>query len=159
MTAVVEYSMLTPACLMIAAMVLVVIPRSFASSRWIEETLQTEIEVEGEAIKTITKPAFGQTNTAALEYVTFKYIEVFDPVLEGVNFTIPEGRTTAIAGKTGSGKNSLAKPLSRLSDSTIGKVTLDGASLTQMTQEQIRFHVSYAPQKASLFNKTILGNL
>ncbi len=47
----------------------------------------------------------------------------------------------------------------RLSDPTIGKVTLGGIPLTQMTQEQIRSHISYVPQKAFLFSGTILSNL
>lgn len=56
-------------------------------------------------------------------------------------------------------KSSLAKLLLRLSDPTVGKVTLGGIPLTQMTQEQIRSHISYVPQKAFLFSGTILSNL
>lgn len=151
-TAVVEYSMLTLAYLMIAAMVLVIIPKSFASLRRIEEILQAEIEIEEETIKTVAEPTFDQTNAAAFEHVTFKYTEISDPVLEDIDFTIPKGKTTAIVGGTGSGKSSLAKLLLRLSDPTIGKVTLGGIPLTQMTQEQIRSHISYVPQKAFLFS-------
>lgn len=158
-TAVVEYSMLTLAYLMIAAMVLVIIPKSFASLRRIEEILQAEIEIEEETIKTVAEPTFDQTNAAAFEHVTFKYTEISDPVLENIDFTIPKGKTTAIVGGTGSGKSSLAKLLLRLSDPTIGKVTLGGIPLTQMTQEQIRSHISYVPQKAFLFSGTILSNL
>ncbi len=158
-TAVVEYSMLTLAYLMIAAMVLVIIPKSFASLRRIEEILQAEIEIEEETIKTVAEPTFDQTNAAAFEHVTFKYTEISDPVLEDIDFTIPKGKTTAIVGGTGSGKSSLAKLLLRLSDPTIGKVTLGGIPLTQMTQEQIRSHISYVPQKAFLFSGTILSNL
>ncbi|EME7126567.1 ABC transporter ATP-binding protein [Enterococcus faecium] len=158
-TAVVEYSMLTLAYLMIAAMVLVIIPKSFASLRRIEEILQAEIEIEEETIKTVAEPTFDQTNAAAFEHVTFKYTEISDPVLEDIDFTIPKGKTTAIVGGTGSGKSSLAKLLLRLSDPTIGKVTLGGIPLTQMTQEHIRSHISYVPQKAFLFSGTILSNL
>lgn len=158
-TAVVEYSMLTLAYLMIAAMVLVIIPKSFASLRRIEEILQAEIEIEEETIKTVAESTFDQTNAAAFEHVTFKYTEISDPVLEDIDFTIPKGKTTAIVGGTGSGKSSLAKLLLRLSDPTIGKVTLGGIPLTQMTQEQIRSHISYVPQKAFLFSGTILSNL
>lgn len=158
-TAVVEYSMLTLAYLMIAAMVLVIIPKSFASLRRIEEILQAEIEIEEETIKTVAEPTFDQTNAAAFEHVTFKYTEISDPVLEDIDFTIPKGKTTAIVGGTGSGKSSLAKLLLRLSDPTIGKVTLGGIPLTQMTKEQIRSHISYVPQKAFLFSGTILSNL
>ncbi|BDP85524.1 hypothetical protein EfmAA610_27340 [Enterococcus faecium] len=117
-TAVVEYSMLTLAYLMIAAMVLVIIPKSFASLRRIEEILQAEIEIEEETIKTVAEPTFDQTNAAAFEHVTFKYTEISDPVLEDIDFTIPKGKTTAIVGGTGSGKSSLAKLLLRLSDPT-----------------------------------------
>ena len=133
-TAVVEYSMLTLAYLMIAAMVLV---------------------IKEETIQTVAKPSFDQTNAAAFEHVTFKYTETSDPVLEDIDFTIPKGKTTAIVGGTGSGKSSLAKLLLRLSDPTVGKVTLGGIPLTQMTQEQIRSHISYVPQKAFLYSGTI----
>lgn len=134
-------------------------PKSFASLRRIEEILQAEIEIEEETIKTVAEPTFDQTNAAAFEHVTFKYTEISDPVLEDIDFTIPKGKTTAIVGGTGSGKSSLAKLLLRLSDPTIGKVTLGGIPLTQMTQEQIRSHISYVPQKAFLFSGTILSNL
>lgn len=50
--------MLTLAYLMIAAMVLVIIPKSFASLRRIEEILEAEIEIKEETIQTVAKPSF-----------------------------------------------------------------------------------------------------
>lgn len=78
-TAVVEYSMLTLAYLMIAAMVLVIIPKSFASLRRIEEILQAEIEIEEETIKTVAKPTFDQTMQLLLN---MSHLNILKPLIQ-----------------------------------------------------------------------------
>ena len=95
---------------------------------------------------------FDQTNAAAFEHVTFKYTETSDPVLEDIDFTIPKGKTTAIVGGTESGKVAWRNFL-RLSDPTIGKVTLGGIPLTQMTQEQIRSPHQLCPSEGFLIQR------
>ncbi|MHC5228899.1 ABC transporter ATP-binding protein [Enterococcus sp. LJL99] len=159
LSAVVEYSLLTLAYLMIAAMVLVMMPRSFASVQRIEEVLNKTVEIT-DPESTITKT--NEENEGALitfNHVSFSYGKADEPVLEEIDFTIPVGKTTAIVGGTGSGKSTIAKLLLRLNDVTKGAILFSGRDLRELSQTEIRDKISYVPQKAFLFSGTIKSNL
>ncbi|MBO0461435.1 ABC transporter ATP-binding protein [Enterococcus sp. DIV1298c] len=158
-TAIVEYSMLTLAYLMIAAMVLVIVPKSMSCLKRIEEVLHADIEIKDPDKQ--EKLTFDPTDEAFLSFenVTFRYNETADPVLEDIDFVVPKGKTTAIVGGTGSGKSTIAKLLLRLNDVSSGQIKLAGTPITKMNQDTLRSYISYVPQKAFLFSGTILSNL
>ena len=158
-TAIVEYSMLTLAYLMTAAMVLVVVPKSMSSLRRIEEVLNQPIEIIDPENSSTASLNMDDEHVLSFEYVSFSYTKDSEPVLEDIHFKVPKGKTTAIVGGTGSGKSTIAKLLLRLNDVTSGQITLGGKPLQQLTQEMIRSKISYVPQKAFLFSGTILSNL
>lgn len=159
LSAVVEYSLLTLAYLMIAAMVLVMMPRSLASVQRIEEVLNKTVEI------TDPESTINRTNKNTKEplikfdHVSFSYGNADEPVLEDIDFTIPVGKTTAIVGGTGSGKSTIAKLLLRLNDVTKGAILFSGRDLRELSQTEIRDKISYVPQKAFLFSGTIKSNL
>ncbi|MBM7688969.1 multidrug ABC transporter ATP-binding protein [Enterococcus ureilyticus] len=158
-SAVVEYSLLTLSYLMIAAMVLVMVPRSFASVKRIEEILNTQDEIS-DPKQSATLNASGCENALIdLTHVTFSYDQADEPVLEDIHFSIPKGKITAIVGGTGSGKSTVAKLLLRLSDVSEGAILFDGVDIRNVTQEELRSKISYVPQKAFLFSGTIKSNL
>lgn len=157
-TAVIEYTLLTLAYLMIAAMVLVVIPRSVASLNRLQEVLSEEIEISDPH----TEATIAYHHEKALicfDHVTFQYTETADPVLENVSFVIPKGKTTAIVGATGAGKSTLVKLLLRINEVTAGTISYSGTDIRSLSQQTIRQVISYVPQKAFLFSGTILSNL
>lgn len=158
-TAIVEYSMLTLAYLMTAAMVLVVVPKSMSSLRRIEEVLNQPIEIIDPENPSTVSLNMDDEHVLSFEHVSFSYTKDSEPVLEDIHFKVPKGKTTAIVGGTGSGKSTIAKLLLRLNDVTSGQITLGGKTLQQLTQEMIRSKISYVPQKAFLFSGTILSNL
>lgn len=158
-TAIVEYSMLTLAYLMTAAMVLVVVPKSMSSLRRIEEVLNQTIEIIDPENPSTASLNMDDEHVLSFEHVSFSYTKDSEPVLEDIHFKVPKGKTTAIVGGTGSGKSTIAKLLLRLNDVTSGQITLGGKPLQQLTQEMIRSKISYVPQKAFLFSGTILSNL
>ncbi|EOZ5800747.1 ABC transporter ATP-binding protein [Enterococcus hirae] len=158
-TAIVEYSMLTLAYLMTAAMVLVVVPKSMSSLRRIEEVLNQPIEIIDPENPSTASLNMDDEHVLSFEHVSFSYTKDSEPVLEDIHFKVPNGKTTAIVGGTGSGKSTIAKLLLRLNDVTSGQITLGGQPLQQLTQEIIRSKISYVPQKAFLFSGTILSNL
>lgn len=158
-TAIVEYSMLTLAYLMTAAMVLVVVPKSMSSLRRIEEVLNQPIEIIDPENPSTASLNMDDEHVLSFEHVSFSYTKDSKPVLEDIHFKVPKGKTTAIVGGTGSGKSTIAKLLLRLNDVTSGQITLGGKPLQQLTQEMIRSKISYVPQKAFLFSGTILSNL
>lgn len=157
-TAVIEYTLLTLAYLMIAAMVLVVIPRSVASLNRLQEVLSEEIEISDPHTEA-TIAYHPEKALICFDHVTFQYIETADPVLENVSFVIPKGKTTAIVGATGAGKSTLVKLLLRINDVTAGTISYSGTDIRSLSQQTIRQVISYVPQKAFLFSGTILSNL
>lgn len=157
-TAVIEYTLLTLAYLMIAAMVLVVIPRSVASLNRLQEVLSEEIEISDPHTEAIIA-YHPEKALICFDHVTFQYTETADPVLENVSFFIPKGKTTAIVGATGAGKSTLVKLLLRINEVTAGTISYSGTDIRSLSQQTIRQVISYVPQKAFLFSGTILSNL
>ncbi|EGO6639854.1 ABC transporter ATP-binding protein [Enterococcus faecalis] len=157
-TAVIEYTLLTLAYLMIAAMVLVVIPRSVASLNRLQEVLSEEIEISDPHTEAIIA-YHPEKALICFDHVTFQYTETADPVLENVSFVIPKGKTTAIVGATGAGKSTLVKLLLRINEVTAGTISYSGTDIRSLSQQTIRQIISYVPQKAFLFSGTILSNL
>ncbi|MEO2856736.1 ABC transporter ATP-binding protein [Enterococcus faecalis] len=157
-TAVIEYTLLTLAYLMTAAMVLVVIPRSVASLNRLQEVLSEEIEISDPHTEA-TIAYHPEKALICFDHVTFQYTETADPVLENVSFVIPKGKTTAIVGATGAGKSTLVKLLLRINDVTAGTISYSGTDIRSLSQQTIRQVISYVPQKAFLFSGTILSNL
>ncbi len=81
------------------------------------------------------------------------------PILDGIDFRLPAGRTLAVVGPTGAGKSTIARLLFRFYDPTAGRVLVDGHDLREVTQASLRAAIAVVPQDAVLFNDTIGYNL
>ena len=93
------------------------------------------------------------------ENVHFSYLKGTEAVLKNVSFHVELGETVGIIGMTGSGKSTLVKMLPRLFDVDQGTVKIDGVNIKDYDLEHLRESIGYAPQKATLFSKTIAENL
>ncbi|KKB09086.1 ABCB family ABC transporter ATP-binding protein/permease [Devosia chinhatensis] len=92
------------------------------------------------------------------EDVTFHY-DADRPILKGVSFEVPAGKTVAIVGPTGAGKSTISRLLFRFYDVTGGRITIDGQDLREVTQESLRSAIGMVPQDTVLFNDTIGYNI
>lgn len=154
--AVTEYCVMTLIYLMIAAIVLVNMPRMMASLERIQEVLDSEVSiVDGRSNVEYSETA------PKIEFrdVEFAYQGAEKPVVTKLNFICAQGKTTAIIGGTGSGKSTVAALLLRLYDIKKGEILLEGQDLRSISQEEVRRKISYVPQKAFLFSGTIADNL
>lgn len=82
-----------------------------------------------------------------------------DWVLKDLSFTIEPGQTVAIVGPTGAGKSTIVNLLPRLYDVQKGEIRINGKPLTSFTQQSIREHIAFVPQKPFLFLDTISENI
>ena len=92
------------------------------------------------------------------EDVSFGY-QVARPILKGVSFTVPEGKTVAIVGPTGSGKSTIARLLFRSYDVSAGRILVNGNDIRSITQDSLRALFGIVPQDTVLFNNTLYYNV
>lgn len=92
------------------------------------------------------------------EQVDFAY-DPARPILHGVSFEIPPGKTVAVVGASGAGKSTLARLLYRFYDVGGGRITVDGQDIRQVTQGSLRRAIGIVPQDTVLFNDTVEYNI
>src|SRR5215470_13394978 len=94
----------------------------------------------------------------AFENVEFGY-DPRRPILKGVSFSVPPGKTVAIVGPSGAGKSTISRLLFRFYDVNEGAIRIDGQDLRTVTQASLRAAIGIVPQDTVLFNDTIYYNI
>ena len=92
------------------------------------------------------------------EDVRFSY-EPERPILKGLSFEVPAGKTVAIVGPSGAGKSTISRLLFRLYDVSSGRILIDGQDIKSVTQTSLRAAIGMVPQDTVLFNDTIRYNI
>jgi ATP-binding cassette subfamily B protein len=92
------------------------------------------------------------------EDVRFSY-DPDRPILQGLNFEVPAGKTVAVVGPSGAGKSTLSRLIYRLYDVGEGRITIDGQNIADVTQHSLRAAIGMVPQDTVLFNDTIRYNI
>ncbi|MEM6999349.1 MAG: ATP-binding cassette domain-containing protein [Pseudomonadota bacterium] len=81
------------------------------------------------------------------------------PALDGVSLVMQAGETIGITGENGSGKSTFLSLLMGYATVSSGSVTLDGYDLARWDKDVLRANVALLPQRAELFEGTVLDNL
>ena len=128
--------------------------RAAASQKRINEFLQIQPEIVNTNHKAYTLQGDIQFNN-----VSYTYPNSGIEALKNVSFTIKEGETFAIIGKTGSGKSTLVNMLMRQFDPTSGQITINNEDLRTINLEDYRNQSGVVPQEVFLFSETIAENI
>jgi ATP-binding cassette subfamily B protein len=141
---------------MMATFMAVLVPRAAVCADRIEEVLETETSVTPPVAPIVSVDTRG---TVELRDVEFTYPGADEPVVTGVSFTSLPGQTTAIVGRTGSGKTTLINLVPRLFDATSGAVLVDGVDVRELAPDLLWSRMGLVPQKPYLFSGTVASNL
>ena len=99
-----------------------------------------------------------RAGTIRFEDVRFAY-EPARPILKGLSFEVPAGRTVAIVGPSGAGKSTVSRLIFRFYEVTGGRITIDGQDIRDVTQASLREAIGMVPQDTVLFNDTVRYNI
>ena len=75
------------------------------------------------------------------------------------SLTIKPGERVGLVGLSGAGKTTLVNLLMRFYDVDSGNILIDGADIRDVTQNSLRENISFIPQEATMFNRTIRENI
>ena len=104
------------------------------------------------------KPLVVERASVRFENVVFHYVPE-RPILRGIDFEIPAGKTVAVVGPSGAGKSTLSRLLYRFYEPQSGRITIDGQDIASVTQASLRAAIGMVPQDTVLFNDTIGYNI
>ena len=104
------------------------------------------------------KPLVVSDGAVRFDNVSFSY-DPARPILKGISFEVPAGKTVAIVGPSGAGKSTLSRLLYRFYDIQSGTITIDGQNIREVTQKSLRAAIGMVPQDTVLFNDTIAYNI
>lgn len=104
----------------------------------------------------INTPAKGDID---YQLLTFKYPDNEEPTLKDIHFSLKEGNTLGIVGKTGAGKTTILKLLMREYDDYEGQILINSQRLQEYTLDALLHSIGYVPQDHFLFSMTVRDNI
>lgn len=149
------YVVLLQAPFRFLSFVLILAQRAAASAGRIFEVLDERATVtDRPGAIDLVDPAGAVT----FDNVTFGYASG-DAVLRDFTLRIAAGETVAIVGRTGSGKSTVARLLTRFYDVRAGSVRIDGHDVRDLTLASVRHHVGLVLDDPFLFSSSIHDNI
>ena len=130
------------------------IQQAEASQIRINEFLDQEPEIKNNTNKTTNLKG-----KVSFKDVTFTYDDTNITALKNINFTVKNGETIAILGKTGSGKSTIIELIARLYDTKKGTIFIDDLPIEDLNLNNLRDQIGFVPQDPFLFSESIGNNI
>ncbi len=156
MSALLTYGIQILMSIMMISMIVTMLVMSFESIRRIGEVLDEEPTIKNPE-NPVTEVNDG---SVVFENVSFKYKKEAERyAVNNLNINIKSGEFIGIIGSTGSGKSTLVNLISRLYDTTEGKVLVSGHDVREYDLKALRDSVAVVLQKNFLFSGTVASNM
>ena len=119
------------------------------------------VHLKQEPAGTVDPPAWwpSYTGDIVFEDVTIRYAPQLEPSLSSMSFCIPGGSTTALLGRTGSGKSTLSLALLGTVLPESGHIIIDGVDISKVDKQALRSRVTFLAQDPVLFPGSMRQNL
>lgn len=101
----------------------------------------------------------GELNQIEFKDVSFSYRDNVANAVDNISFKIKKGETVAFVGPSGSGKTSVIKLIVGLYNPTVGEVSYNGISSTEINLNDLRAQIGFVTQDTQLFAGSIRENL
>ncbi len=101
---------------------------------------------------------FGEMGTVKLRDVSFKYDDD-KPLFSDINLDLKVPDTIAIYGKSNSGRTTLMRLISGVSEPTSGSILIDGVEVSRYLSEDLIKHIGFISSESVIFQGSILDNI
>ncbi|MBT3070442.1 ABC transporter ATP-binding protein/permease [Rhodomicrobium sp. Az07] len=91
--------------------------------------------------------------------VSFSYNDDGRNAVRDFSLTVEPDTTVALVGKSGAGKSTIFNLVPRLYDPQLGRITIDGQNLRDITVESLRDQMALVSQDITLFDDTVAANI
>ncbi len=109
-------------------------------------------------LPTVQTSAVPADQTVAYRNVSFSY-DGETEVLRNIDLTLEPGTVTALVGRSGGGKSTLAMLLARFFDPAEGAITLGGVDVRDLEPEVLYHHVGFVFQDVQLLRMSVGANI
>jgi ABC-type multidrug transport system fused ATPase/permease subunit len=116
------------------------------------------VDAEPRVVQRDPRPVGRLAGRVEFQDVTFEYVPG-QPVLRDFALTIEAGQTVALVGRTGAGKSTLGKLITRFYEFAGGRILIDGRDIRTMDLASYRRQVGVVPQNPFLFSGTVAQNV
>jgi ATP-binding cassette, subfamily B, bacterial MsbA len=130
------------------------VQRGLAAAEELFEVLDAPVEPDGG--RTVLENCRGEFD---FQDIHLTYPGAHSEALRGISLRCPAGSITALVGRSGSGKSSLAGLIPRLYEPTSGQILLDGRPLDDYSLSSLRRCIAWVGQDVALFDDTIARNI
>lgn len=150
------YSLFTPICTTMMNRVMFASEQLMAAKSAVN---RIEEVINEQPLSESAKPQQPKDASVAFKNVSFSYAGSDGKALDNISFEIPEGKTVALVGASGSGKSTAAKMIPRFYDVSDGQVLVGGVDVKEMDKEALMKQIAFVFQSTKLFKDTLLENI
>jgi ATP-binding cassette subfamily B protein len=115
------------------------------------------IDVKPLAVSKNPKPI--KNNEICFKNVSFSYPNSKEKAIDNVSFKIPEGKTFALVGASGSGKTTIARLIPRFWDADNGEVIIGNSNVKEIEPKELMKNISFVFQNTKLFKTSLKENI
>ncbi|HBZ81443.1 MULTISPECIES: ABC transporter ATP-binding protein [Brevibacillus] len=120
----------------------------------------SELLVEQPDVHEVDHPIAAETpHTVEARHFSFAYPGSDKLALSDITFSLGEGETLGIVGRTGSGKSTLCRALLHQYEMKSQTLFVGGVPIEELSFDTLRQKIAYVPQEHLLFSRTIAENV
>ena len=100
-----------------------------------------------------------KNSSIEFQNVSFQYETTSEKAIKSINLKIQGGKTTALVGRSGSGKSTIINLIPRFYEPQSGKILYDSQDISKIRLDSLRRNIALVSQDVVLFDNTIKENI